>query len=358
MFSLCAGSLEPDTNFFFSNARLESEKSSTSTTSTPADDTATEPSKPIEPAVPTPPAKKPPKKPKQKKSAKKSKSTPVSNEPHPAIAYLSTFSTHRTQWKFQKSKDIYILKHALSIADIPSEVNKALFEYISSVKAPGARQRLNTAAREVIDKDEGRLEKQRGVGDEDELVKKQQKTYRKAVVGCKKAVLENGANGDLEEIDLSDADKKCLESRCRAELMYEAVKDDVAEAPKAVGAQKKTEDTSDGKRKRKDRVRTVVVESDTSSSESENEDDETSSSGSSDSDSDSDSSSSDSDSDSDSGTPAKPKKAVSKSKRSTKDKASADSSPSDSSSGSDSDADSESSSSAEDDSSESDSDSD
>lgn len=64
---------------------------------------------------------------------------------HPAIAYLVQYHQHREQWKFNKAKQSYLLKHILDLDRIPREYDKALVIYISNLQSQAARARVKEA---------------------------------------------------------------------------------------------------------------------------------------------------------------------------------------------------------------------
>lgn len=93
---------------------------------------------------------------KAKKSAPSSKHpttspTPTPVQPKPSVlAYLTTFHTAPTEWKFNKSKQTQLLKHAFNPDVIPSAHNDALVAYLSGLKGQAARERVRTAAKSIL----------------------------------------------------------------------------------------------------------------------------------------------------------------------------------------------------------------
>lgn len=113
-----------------------------------------EPSEEQSPALPT--------RSKKVKKPKGSKSTSLPRKPRKASAaleYLEQFHRQRADWKFNKNHETWILKHALSTEQIPSEQNLALATYIRGLRSAGSRQRLAEQSRNTLMKNKISLEK-------------------------------------------------------------------------------------------------------------------------------------------------------------------------------------------------------
>jgi hypothetical protein len=82
------------------------------------------------------------------KSKQKKQQTPKTNgnlpstKPNDALEYLSLYYTANESWKFNKNRDIWIMKHALSNTDIPVTYNLMLAQYINGLKSTNTRSRL------------------------------------------------------------------------------------------------------------------------------------------------------------------------------------------------------------------------
>ncbi|KAK5454312.1 hypothetical protein LTS15_006312 [Exophiala xenobiotica] len=100
------------------------------------------------------PATKPKKEKKTKKKGRAASDAqqPLSPAKNPALQYLSQYHTARSTWKFNKNREIWILKHALSEADIPKSYDVALARYVHGLKGAGARDRLKTACVDMLKK--------------------------------------------------------------------------------------------------------------------------------------------------------------------------------------------------------------
>ncbi|RLV94913.1 Uncharacterized protein JA1_001332 [Spathaspora sp. JA1] len=87
----------------------------------------------------------------EKKPAKRIK-LPKGERPPPPVkdqlTYLKQYETDRANWKFNKSKQNWILKN---IKDIPNEFESALFLYIENLQG-GARDRIVTELKQIIEK--------------------------------------------------------------------------------------------------------------------------------------------------------------------------------------------------------------
>ncbi|RMD40901.1 hypothetical protein DV735_g4230, partial [Chaetothyriales sp. CBS 134920] len=79
--------------------------------------------------VPTPaPASKPPK---PAKKAKMTQTPPSKHKSQQMLDYLSRYYISHSSWKFQKNREVWILKHALSTEDIDTgEYGLALAQYV------------------------------------------------------------------------------------------------------------------------------------------------------------------------------------------------------------------------------------
>ncbi|ETN45439.1 uncharacterized protein HMPREF1541_09270 [Cyphellophora europaea CBS 101466] len=89
------------------------------------------------------------------KKAKKQKQR--STQPSPSksqgtLDYLNQFYTSHSTWKFNKNREVWILKHAFSTSDIPPSHNMALAQYIHGLKSSNARDRLRSDCAESLDR--------------------------------------------------------------------------------------------------------------------------------------------------------------------------------------------------------------
>lgn len=59
-----------------------------------------------------------------------------------ALEYLQQYKSSRATWKFNKNREVWLLKHILSKSDIPSSYESALFDYLVGMKSENAKARL------------------------------------------------------------------------------------------------------------------------------------------------------------------------------------------------------------------------
>ena len=59
-----------------------------------------------------------------------------------ALEYLEHYQNSRSAWKFNKNREVWLLKHALSVDDVPSTYESALSEYIRGMKSEKSKTRL------------------------------------------------------------------------------------------------------------------------------------------------------------------------------------------------------------------------
>lgn len=227
----------------------------------------------------------------------------------PVLSYLSRYHNNRAEWKFQKSREVHLFKHILSLEHVPARYNAALLAYLKGLRSEGAKQRLSEAAAGVIKADiEGKATLD-GNADTDADKEKDNTTAEESVNDVSRSSLAYSAtieafrkwlpdaredfdNTDISgSADMDDGLRQRLEKRQRAELIWFAVNsDELYEISKSKPTKKANlngAQNQPGKKKRKNR--TVIVEI---SSSSESESESSSNSSSSDSSSESDDSSS------------------------------------------------------------------
>lgn len=225
-------------------------------------------------------------------------SQPSHQKLHASLAYLVDFSTSRQTWKFYKSKEIWLLKNALSVELIPTSYSFPLSHYIKSLKGDSARFRLRATAEEAILKDKGIYFKHSPTENDEatEYAGKIKSTPMDDPVACQKAYegavaryrrrIEQCLEAEDSEMDAEDPElRKRLVKRKRAELILwslgpskeadnliktqhpnDRIQDDVLEVPSST---KRNETTTTVKQKRKIRVANVI---DMSSSSGESSD--------------------------------------------------------------------------------------
>ncbi|BDD56975.1 hypothetical protein MPDQ_002867 [Monascus purpureus] len=255
---------------------------------------------------------------KKKKDSKDAKDVNVTVEKTktihetPVLSYLSRYHNNRAEWKFQKSREVHLFKHILSLEHVPARYNAALLAYLKGLRSEGAKQRLSEAAAGVIKADiEGKAtldgntdtdadkEKDNTAAEESANdVSRSSLVYSATIEAFRKWLPD--AREDFDNTDISgsaemdDGLRQRLEKRKRAELIWFAVNGEKLyeiSKPMTKKANRNGAQNQPGKKKRKNR--TVIVEiSSSSESESESESESSSNSSSSDSSSESDDSSS------------------------------------------------------------------
>ena len=86
------------------------------------------------------------------KSGKKSKQ-PAVQKSNKALDYLNRHYIAPSSWKFNKNRETWILKHALSENDVPRNYDIALARYMHGLRGSGARGRLKVQCMELLKKD-------------------------------------------------------------------------------------------------------------------------------------------------------------------------------------------------------------
>ena len=71
----------------------------------------------------------------------------------PTLQYLQSYHESRPTWKFNKSKQNQILKHAFNTFKIPSDYDEALKAYISGLESSAANKRLRDEAMDIRNED-------------------------------------------------------------------------------------------------------------------------------------------------------------------------------------------------------------
>lgn len=204
---------------------------------------------------------------KSKSKSKKSSQPPLVQKSNTALDYLHQFNSGRSTWKFNKNKETWILKHALSEADVPRDYDVALARYIHGLQGSRAREMLKDQCVDLLKRE---LD---GKDEEPNTKKIPQQGLDQGFLERFKTDLEQPYN---ENGETNDDYSSWIQRQPRATILLWSLELDPAallNGDKRVKAKEK---------KRKNR--TAVVEYDSSSSESESESDNSS-----DSDSDSDS---------------------------------------------------------------------
>lgn len=89
---------------------------------------------------------------KPKKISTKNSRQATGKKSNAALNYLNQYQQARSGWKFNKNREIWILKHVFSKDDIPESHNLGLAMYIHGLQGTGARERLKTQCVELLSK--------------------------------------------------------------------------------------------------------------------------------------------------------------------------------------------------------------
>jgi len=85
------------------------------------------------------------KKSKKSKKGKESESVHESKGMSKALRYLKSWDEDRTNWKFEKCRQIWLLHNAYDNSKVPDSVFPSLLRYISSIKGAMRQQAVDTA---------------------------------------------------------------------------------------------------------------------------------------------------------------------------------------------------------------------
>ncbi|KIW43339.1 uncharacterized protein PV06_04451 [Exophiala oligosperma] len=165
---------------------------------------------------------------------------------NPALEYLSQYHTSRPTWKFNKTREIWILKHALSEEDVPRDYDVALARYLHGLKGIGARERLENTCLETL---RARSDDE-GISSQTTADRDFQKRFRD--------MLQASEDGSFD--DQNEHLRQWIQQRPRPQLLLDSL-----------GSDARAEGEKPKPKKRKNR--TVVVEYDSSSSSSSSDSD-------------------------------------------------------------------------------------
>lgn len=214
----------------------------------------------------------------------------------PMLSYLSRFYKNRSEWKFQKSREVHLFKHVLSLEHVPVQYNAALLAYLKGLRSEGAKQRLSETAEGIIKSDtEEKANDENADANTDNAEEKattdqsQSQSYAAAVEAFRDRLPEASENNDAgindtsQKLDNDDLQRR-LWRRQRAELMWFVIHDGQLYGSRKPKEQPTTKKSSEGQAgaaavqrgqsnnaRKKKKSRTAVVE--ISSSESEDDSD-------------------------------------------------------------------------------------
>src|SRR5271170_1239366 len=143
-----------------------------------------------------------------------------------ALEYLNSYCRSRRSWKFNKNREVWILRHILSSDDIPTSFNIALASYVHGLGSKQARLRLLNQCQEALDKEVPEEPSRDETGSESGHMEdpNQRKAYHDDAVKRFKRSLEGHLDHEQRKADDDDPDyQRWLSRRRRAELLLWAV---------------------------------------------------------------------------------------------------------------------------------------
>ncbi len=143
-----------------------------------------------------------------------------------ALEYLSLYHKSRSSWKFQKNREIWILKHILSTEAIPPSFNHPLASYIHGLKSERAKTRLVAECRETLKKEavdthtNGTIDSSSATMEDP----KRREAYQEEAIRRFKRSFEEHLDEEQRIVDEEDPEyQRFLSRRKRAELLLWAV---------------------------------------------------------------------------------------------------------------------------------------
>jgi hypothetical protein len=74
----------------------------------------------------------------------------VTRKSKDALDYLQQYQSSRSTWKFNKNREVWLLKHLLSVQDVPSTYDSALVDYLNGIKSENTRVRVMDKCHDCI----------------------------------------------------------------------------------------------------------------------------------------------------------------------------------------------------------------
>jgi hypothetical protein len=143
-----------------------------------------------------------------------------------ALEYLNSYCRSRRSWKFNKNREVWILRHILSSDDIPTSFNIALASYVHGLGSKQARLRLLNQCQEALDKEVPEEPSRDETGSDSGHMEDpdRRKAYHDDAVKRFKRSLEDHLDHEQRRADEDDSDyQRWLSRRRRAELLLWAV---------------------------------------------------------------------------------------------------------------------------------------
>lgn len=143
-----------------------------------------------------------------------------------ALDYLNLYHRSRNSWKFNKNREVWILRHILSIDEIPASFNNALASYVHGLGSRQAISRLLNQCQEALER--GKVKEYPGLHQDSTFSHMENPDRRKAyhddAVRRFKRNLEDHLDHEQRKEDENDRDyQQWLSGRRREELLLWAV---------------------------------------------------------------------------------------------------------------------------------------
>jgi hypothetical protein len=161
-----------------------------------------------------------------KSSTHPQKASDTGRKSKDALEYLNSYCTSRRSWKFNKNREVWILRHILSSDDIPTSFNIALASYVHGLGSQQARLRLLNQCQEALDKEvpeePSKGETGSNSGHMEDPIRR--KAYHDDAIKRFKQNLEGHLDYEQRKADEDDPDyQRWLSRRRRAELLLWAI---------------------------------------------------------------------------------------------------------------------------------------
>ena len=144
-----------------------------------------------------------------------------------ALDYLNLYHTSPDAWKFNKNREVWILRRILSTDDIPASFDIALASYVHGLRSRQARSRLLGQCHHALkEEQEASPKDERDLNSNSDHMEdpSRRKAYHDEAVRRFKRSLEDRLDGEQRKADENDPEyQRWLSRRRRAELLLWAV---------------------------------------------------------------------------------------------------------------------------------------
>ena len=147
---------------------------------------------------------------------------PTPNKSVDALQYLDQYHSSRSGWKFNKNRDIWILKHILS-SDIPRSYDIILAAYVHGLQSERTRSRLVDECKQSLQQDESYQSSHTNQDQEMEDPARQRAYEEDAIRRFKRTLVESMDEEDRNAQEQDPEYQLWLSRRKRAELLLWAV---------------------------------------------------------------------------------------------------------------------------------------